>query len=139
MLQAMGYYGYSCTEFKCDPRDGIYKLMEVNGRHNLSTLLAVHCGINFPWLHYCHLVNGIVPEQTRFREDFFWIDVERDLPFIPQRIFSQKESWSQILAPYVNPHISAIYDSHDPKPFFKRYADFSRNAVKRLFHRATSD
>lgn len=135
ILQAMGYYGYSCTEFKCDPRDGIYKLMEVNGRHNLSTLLAVNCGINFPWLHYRHLVDGIVPEQTRFRQDFFWIDVERDLPFIPQRIFKHKESLSQILSPYIHPHVSAIYDSQDPKPFFKRYADFSSNAVKRLFQR----
>jgi len=50
ILRAMGFYGYACTEFKRDPRDGVHKLMEVNGRHNLSTLLAVRCGINFPWL-----------------------------------------------------------------------------------------
>ena len=36
ILQAMGFYGYACTEFKRDPRDGSHKLMEVNGRHNLS-------------------------------------------------------------------------------------------------------
>jgi len=36
ILQAMRFYGYSCTEFKRDARDGVYKLMEVNGRHNLS-------------------------------------------------------------------------------------------------------
>lgn len=135
ILRAMGFYGYSCTEFKKDPRDGVYKLMEINGRHNLSTLLAVHCGINFPWLHYRHLIDGIVPKQTRFREDFFWIDIERDLPLIPQRIFKQKESISQILLPYLNPHVFAVYDSQDLKPIIKRYADFSRNAVNSLFHR----
>lgn len=134
ILQAMGFYGYSCTEFKKDPRDGVYKLMEVNGRHNLSTLLAVNCGINFPWLHYHHLIDGIVPKQTEFREDFFWIDAERDLPVIPQRIFKQKERISQILLPYLKPHVFAVYDSQDLRPIFKRYVDFGRNAVYSLFH-----
>jgi D-aspartate ligase len=96
--------------------------------------LAVNCGINFPWLHYRHLIEGIVPKQTCFRDDFFWIDVERDLPFLPQRVFRQKESLSQILLPYLNPHVFAVYDSQDLRPFFKRYADLSRNAVDSLFH-----
>lgn len=134
-LKAANYYGYSCTEFKRDPRDGVYKLMEVNGRHNLSTLLAVNCGINFPWLHYRHLVEGILPEQTRFREELYWVDVERDLPYLPKRIFRQKESLSQILAPYIHPHVSAVYDAHDIKPFIKRYVDFSKKAVHRLIKR----
>lgn len=52
IMEALGFYGYSCTEFKLDPRNGVYKLMEVNGRHNLSGWLAVSCGLNFPKLHY---------------------------------------------------------------------------------------
>jgi D-aspartate ligase len=133
ILQAMGFYGYSCTEFKKDPRDGIYKLMEVNGRHNLSTLLAVHCGINFPWLHYRHLIDGVIPEQKEFKDDYFWIDVERDLPYLPKRILKHKERMPQVLLPYLAPHIFAVYDSRDLRPFFKRYADFSRNAFNSIF------
>ncbi len=56
ILRSMGFYGFACTEFKRDRRDGVYKLMEVNGRHNLSGLLAVRCGVNFPLIHYRHLV-----------------------------------------------------------------------------------
>src|SRR5262245_20492808 len=37
ILRALGFSGYACTEFKRDARDGRFKLMEVNGRHNLST------------------------------------------------------------------------------------------------------
>lgn len=132
ILHAMGFYGYSCTEFKKDSRDGVYKLMEVNGRHNLSTLLAVNCGINFPWLHYRHLMDGIVPEQTKFLENLYWVDTERDLPCIPKRIFRQKESFTQIFEPYIHQHISAVYDLHDLKPFIKRYIDFGNHAVKHL-------
>lgn len=137
-LRAAKFYGYSCTEFKRDPRDGVYKLMEVNGRHNLSTLLAVNCGINFPWLHYRHLVEGCIPEETRFREGLYWIDVERDLPYIPKRMFRQKESPFQILEPYIHSHISAVYDVRDPRPFIKRYIDFGRQAGRRLFKKSKS-
>ncbi len=31
--------------------------MEMNGRHNRSGLLAVKCGINFPWIEYQGLIN----------------------------------------------------------------------------------
>ena len=41
-------HGYSCTEFKRDARDGVYKLMEVNGRHNRSGLLAVQLWHQLP-------------------------------------------------------------------------------------------
>jgi predicted ATP-grasp superfamily ATP-dependent carboligase len=129
MLQAIDYYGYSCTEFKRDPRDGIYKLVEVNGRHNLSTLLAVNCGINFPWLHYQHLVYDILPQDSGFREGLFWIDVERDLAYLPRRVFHGKENLKQILMPYLNPHVSAVFDIRDQKPFFKRYMDYGRNIL----------
>ena len=32
--------GFACTEFKYDARDRTFKLLEVNGRHNLSSLLS---------------------------------------------------------------------------------------------------
>ena len=129
MLNAAGFYGYACTEFKRDPRDGVYKLIEINGRHNLSTLLAVNCGINFPWLHYRHLVEGILPQQNNFREGLFWIDVERDLAYIPRRLFRGKEQLSQIFSPYIHAHVDAVFDPTDPMPFFKRYLDFCRNTL----------
>jgi hypothetical protein len=110
--------------------------MEVNGRHNLSTLLAVNCGINFPWLHYRHLMEGVIPQKLQFREKLYWVDVERDLPYLPKRIFNQKESMAKILEPYIHPHVSAVYDTQDMKPFIKRYVDFSTQAVRRLLKTA---
>ena len=129
----MGFYGYSCTEFKLDPRDGVYKLMEVNGRHNLSTLLAVRSGMNFPWLHYQHLVEEILPEKSTFQEGIYWIDVERDLKYLPKQFSQQKVSLLQFLLPYFRPHISAIFDWRDPAPFFKRYFDFVKKVIGIVF------
>lgn len=105
--------------------------MEVNGRHNLSTLLAVHCGLNFPWLHYRHLVEGVIPQQATYREGLYWIDMERDLTYMPDRLFQRRESLSGILLPYVRPHTSAVFDIRDPKPFLKRYGDFAKKLLFR--------
>jgi predicted ATP-grasp superfamily ATP-dependent carboligase len=40
------------VEFKIDPRDGLPKLMEINPRFWGSLALAIHAGVNFPYLLY---------------------------------------------------------------------------------------
>jgi D-aspartate ligase len=122
ILQAMGFYGYSCTEFKKDPRDGVYKLMEVNGRHNLSTLLAVRCGINFPWLHYKHLVKGELPSAPAYRTGIYWIDITRDASYSIRCLSKHRYSPIQYIQPYLKSHVFAVLDLRDPKPFLKRLA-----------------
>ena len=120
ILSAMGYYGYACTEFKKDPRDGVYKLMEVNGRHNLSTMLAVRCGINFPQIHYNHLIRGELPSEQEFQNNIYWIDAIRDIGYCPQYLHDKYHSLMQFIKPYHHPNVDAIFDLKDLKPFMKR-------------------
>jgi predicted ATP-grasp superfamily ATP-dependent carboligase len=129
ILTQMGFYGYSCIEFKCDPRDGIYKLIEVNGRHNLSTLLAVRCGINFPWLHYNHLINGEVPSAMDYQVGIFWIDILRDMPYAPKHI-KLGESLADLIRPYLLQKVFAVFDVRDPVPFIHRSLYLLRRALK---------
>ena len=133
ILHAMGFYGYSCTEFKKDPRDGVYKLIDVNGRHNLSTLLAVHCGINFPWIHYKHLVEGELPSSNGFRENIYWIDLIRDAFYSISHIKSNP-SFIQFAKPYIHSRQFAILDWKDPKPFLRRIVYLIKRAFKELFN-----
>ena len=119
-LRALEFFGYSCMEFKLDSKENIYKLVEVNGRHNLSTLLAVSCGINFPWIHYQHLVFGKSPEAKEFESGKYWIDFTRDL-FTAMRDPKILLSLSAFVKPYFSPKVFAILDIFDPKPFFLRF------------------
>jgi D-aspartate ligase len=130
ILQATGFYGYSCTEFKKDPRDGVYKLMEVNGRHNLSSLLAVRCGINFPWLQYKHLIQGELPSAPSYRTGIYWIDITRDASYSVRCLSKHRYSPVQYVLPYLKPHVFAVLDLKDPKPFMKRLADLIMRAIK---------
>jgi D-aspartate ligase len=133
ILRAMSFTGYACTEFKRDARDGVYKLMEVNGRHNLSTLLAVRCGINFPWLHYRHLVFGELPSARAYREGIYWIDLTRDIAYSAKYVKVEKYRPAEYLRPYFHQHTFAILDFKDPLPFVKRCLFLCAEALRGLF------
>lgn len=120
VLAALGYTGYACTEFKRDPRDGQFKLMEVNARHNLSTLLAVTCGINFPWLEYRRLAYGETPTASDFQSGVYWIDLTRDLAYSLGYFFSEGLRLGDYLRPYRGDKVWAIYDRNDLRPFVRR-------------------
>jgi predicted ATP-grasp superfamily ATP-dependent carboligase len=138
ILSKLGFEGYACTEFKRDRRDGTYKLMEINGRHNLSTMLAVTCGINFPWLHYLHLGEGIVPQVSTYREGVYWIDLIRDLGYSGMFLTKERYSLADYLRPYIKSHVFAILDRRDLKPFLKRSLSITCKATRNIFGRAAT-
>lgn len=121
LLHLLGFEGFSCMEFKRDARSGIYKLMEVNGRHNLSGSLAPACGIDFPWIMYRHMaLNERPPLQGRFQEGVYWIDLTKDAA----RFFTTRHvegyTLRQYLQPYLHRKVFAVLDWRDPAPFFRR-------------------
>jgi predicted ATP-grasp superfamily ATP-dependent carboligase len=52
LLQRLSFHGLSNTEFKFDPRDGSFKLMEVNARSGMSIYYTTCSGVNLPYFAY---------------------------------------------------------------------------------------
>lgn len=48
LLRELGWQGVAMVEFKVDQRDGLPKLMEINGRFWGSLQLAIDAGVDFP-------------------------------------------------------------------------------------------
>ena len=132
ILKAMGFYGYSCTEFKRDMRDGVYKLMEVNGRHNRSTLLAVGCGINFPWLQYRHLVFDEMPSQSQYQTGVYWISLDRDIGYSLKYRKQEQYKLKEYLHPYSKKHVFDALNWRDPLPFIKRCASLCSGPIRSI-------
>lgn len=124
LLRRLNYRGFSCMEFKRDIRDGVYKLMEINCRNNLTGALAVSCGINFPWIMYRHLLYGENNPQNKikFPENIFWIDITKDI----LRFFASRKEEGYALRDYIRPYfkkkVFAILSLTDPIPFLRRCA-----------------
>jgi predicted ATP-grasp superfamily ATP-dependent carboligase len=119
LLDALRLEGFSCTEFKLDERDGTYKLMEVNARHNLSGSLAVRCGVDFPWLQYQHALYGEPPARSSYPKGVYWIDLPRDAAHVLQDL-RQGIPLRDLARPYLGPHVFAVASARDPLPFLKR-------------------
>ncbi len=66
LLHELGYHGISQVEFKRDPRDGAYRLMEINARHWMWHSLATACGVNLSLAAYRDAVGEpyMAPRQT---------------------------------------------------------------------------
>ncbi len=140
LLRGLSYTGFSCMEFKKDARDGIYKLMEINARQNLSTPLSVRSGVNFPYLTYRHVLLGERPVSQRdFQEGVYWIDAGKDLLESFKSFGEEHYTLAQYLKPYLSPHVYSIPSWRDPQPFLKRTLDLvsgsAQMIVKRIFRK----
>ena len=61
LLEVCDFTGISQVEFKRDPRNGSYKLMEINPRLWMWHTLSAACGVNLPYIAYLDLI-GRPPE-----------------------------------------------------------------------------
>ncbi|NCD32807.1 MAG: hypothetical protein EOL87_05235 [Spartobacteria bacterium] len=123
LLNAIGYEGYSCIEYKYDERDGLYKLLDVNGRYNRSSLLSVKVGINFPWIEYNHLVHGIHVVPQDWHEGVYYIDMFKDIQENIGHVLHGRLSLFSFLRPYFSKHVFAVFSFRDPAPFIKHAGD----------------
>ena len=112
VLAALSYSGFANVEMKRDLRDGRYKLLEINARHNMSGLLAVRCGVNFPLIEYRHRISGELPRPLRQREGTYWYDNLKDVVYSVRNVRQEGLSLSAYLAPYREPHCDTILDRH---------------------------
>lgn len=67
LLEKLDWHGVAMVEFKLDRRDGVPKLMEINGRFWNSLPLAVAAGVDFPYLLYQLATEGRVDECLEYR------------------------------------------------------------------------
>jgi predicted ATP-grasp superfamily ATP-dependent carboligase len=130
ILKALEFEGYACVEFKKDTRDGFYKLIEVNGRHNLSSLLAVKSGLNFPLIHFKNVAEGTRPDKKEFEENIYWIDFTKDLIYSLKFWKEEKYSIKDLARPYFRKNIYANFKWGNNKPLIIRWIKLFNSVFK---------
>ena len=78
-LRAINYYGLAEIEYKLDPRDGKYKLLDVNARTWGFHALGSPAGVDFSYLLYADQVGEPV-EVCHGRSGVGWIRMVTDIP-----------------------------------------------------------
>jgi len=79
LLRSLGLRGVAEVEFKCDERDGKWRLIEINPRFSLQHALASAAGANLASLEYFDLIGSPAASASEYREGVRWTMAGLDL------------------------------------------------------------
>jgi predicted ATP-grasp superfamily ATP-dependent carboligase len=117
LLKAIGYYGLAEVEFMQDPRDGIFKLLEINPRSWKWHTFAIKSGIDMPYLIYSDLVGQGIDRHMTARLDVKWVEIISDLYVAFGEIAKGNLSVRDYLDSLKGDLEFAIASRDDPLPF----------------------
>ncbi|MBA2565924.1 MAG: hypothetical protein H0V09_10965 [Gemmatimonadetes bacterium] len=122
LLRALGWRGIASAEYKLDPRDGRYRLMDVNARCYLAHALALRCGVNYPLLAWREHVAGA---PLRMRPNDWrgvWIHEQSDILYMLRFHGREGLGVADYVAPYRRPKTFAVWSRQDPRPALVEWA-----------------
>jgi D-aspartate ligase len=129
-LRAINYYGLVEIEFKKDPRDGEYKLLDVNGRTWGYHSLGGSAGVDFPYLMFSDQT-GVAVERCSGRAGVRWIRLVTDVPTGLLEILKGHEDWWAYLKSLRGFHVESVFSREDPLPGVAELALLPYLSIKR--------
>jgi predicted ATP-grasp superfamily ATP-dependent carboligase len=116
ILGLIGYYGLSEVEFMLDPRDGRYKLLEINARAWGWHTLAIAAGVDLPYMLYQDMI-GEITQANGFRKGIKWIRLTTDIPTATKEILKGNLRISDYVSSLRGRKHFAVLCVNDPVPF----------------------
>lgn len=129
-LSAIGYYGLVELEFKRDPRDSAYKLLDVNARTWGYHTLGRAAGVDFPYLMFRDQLGERVGE-VHARPGVRWVRLATDLPNAVRDIRSGTLRSRDYLRTLLTVNTEAVFSLTDPLPGLYEIALLPYLAVRR--------
>jgi D-aspartate ligase len=131
-LRAIDYYGLVEIEYKLDPRDSQYKLLDVNARTWGYHSLGAQAGVDFSYMLYADQVGLPVP-VSRGRAGVKWVRTTTDIPAAMTAILRGDTDWKDYLRSIIDCDVEAVFSPRDPLPGLAEIALIPYLAVKRGF------
>jgi len=120
-LRAINFYGLAEIEFKQDPRDDQYKLLDVNARAWGFHGLGQAAGVDFPYLLYADQL-GYHTEPRRARPGLGWLRLLTDVPTAFSDMLRGHLSPIAYLRSIRNTKTESVFSWEDPLPLFAEFA-----------------
>jgi predicted ATP-grasp superfamily ATP-dependent carboligase len=117
-LRQQSYRGLFGAEFKRDPRDGVFKLLEVNARSTGGNYIGVVIGANDVLAAYHDMLGKPLTPTTTYEMGVYYIDgLAFDLVTMLHRAVQRRLTRHE-LRPYVKKSYLNYLVRDDPLPFF---------------------
>jgi predicted ATP-grasp superfamily ATP-dependent carboligase len=116
LLRAIDYYGLVELEYKRDPRDGEYKLLDFNARAWGYHTLGLGAGVDFPWLLFRDQIGQPVSPR-RARAGVRWIRLLTDVPTAAVEMRASRLRLRGFLRTLLREvDVEAVFSREDPVP-----------------------
>jgi len=119
-LRSINFHGLVEIEFKRDPRDGKYKLLDVNARTWGFHWIGSACGVDFPYLAFADQLR-LSTEQTRAPAGVGWLRLLTDVPTAISDFAHGSLSLPAYLRSLRSARVDAVFSWQDPLPFFAEF------------------
>jgi D-aspartate ligase len=129
-LRAVDYYGLVELEYKRDPRDGAYKLLDVNARTWGYHTLGRRAGVDFSYLLYRDQLGQAVP-PAQARPGVHWVRLATDVPNAVRDWRAGDLRPGGYLRSLLHADTEAVFSLRDPLPGLYEIALLPYLAVKR--------
>ncbi|HET9324324.1 MAG TPA: hypothetical protein VFO03_10615 [Gaiellaceae bacterium] len=117
LLRAAGYTGIAHVEFALDPRDGAFRVLEVNTRLPVWAALAANRHLDLPRIAYDDLIGREVEPLPTFTANLTWIYLAKDVHVSLQMARRGELGPREFLRGYLRrPKARAIFARDDPWP-----------------------
>lgn len=133
LLTSLAYRGLVDVEFKRDPRDGRFKIIEVNPRIGLQHQLAAAAGANLPLALWHDLTGVPAPAPAPPRDGVKWTILDRDVEsaaYYLRRGDLTPAAWRDSLR---GVRVVAALDWRDPRPFLSLFGRSTAKAAAIIF------
>jgi predicted ATP-grasp superfamily ATP-dependent carboligase len=116
-FQAIGYRGLFGAEFKRDPRDGRFKLLEVNARSMGGNAHSTACGANDILAAYRDALGYPITRINQYKVGVHSAFLINDLKTLLVYARHRSLRMQDVLAPYRSPNQLGVLAWDDPLPF----------------------
>jgi predicted ATP-grasp superfamily ATP-dependent carboligase len=131
-LRAIDYYGLVELEYKLDPRDSQYKLLDVNARTWGYHSLGAKAGVDFSYMLYADQI-GLPVSVCRGRPGAGWVRTTTDIPAALVGMLHGDTSLKDYFRSLRSCNAEAVFSLSDPVPGLAEVALIPYLAIKRGF------
>jgi len=116
-LRAIDFYGLVEVEFKRDPRDGQFKLLDVNARTWGFHSIGEPAGVDFPYLLYADQI-GLPTQRSRGMCGVGWLRLVTDLPTAASDLWHGEMNFSSYWGSLKRTRTESVFNRQDLLPSF---------------------
>ena len=131
-LRAIDYYGLVELEYKRDPRDGQFRLIDVNARTWGYHTIGAVSGVDFTYMLFADQI-GLPVESHQGKAGIRWVRVTTDLPTAILELLRGRLDVRNYLHTLREAHTEAVFCREDPVPGLAELALIPYLYLKRGF------